>query len=186
MSLLQNADISSYFVWQQLFKQIHLALVKWKVGDNSSNIGVSFPEYNANSFKLGTKLRIFSEDERALENMNCENLLNRLSDYVYVGLVAEVPKQITNHACFRHVKMKGNKEKLARRRAKRSGKTFEQVVLDYKDFKEQHIDLPFINMVSATNGHRFKLFIEKQEKREPCKGSYSCYGLSSSTTVPLF
>lgn len=184
--LLSSADISLYFIWQKLYQQIHLALAQNKIAENSSRVGVSFPEYNADEFFLGTKLRLFAEDEQLLENMECETWLERLRDYVHVKPISPVPEKLSGYACFRHVKMKGSKEKLAKRRAKRKGETLQQALAHFADYKEQRSKLPFINMVSQTNGQYFRLFVERQDKEQSQIGQFSCYGLSHSTTVPLF
>lgn len=186
ISLLPNADIALYFIWQKLFQQTHFALAENKSEDNRSAIGVAFPGYDAVKFALGTKLRLFAENEQLLEQMQCEKWLNRLSDYVHVSSIKPVPEKVTGHACFMHIKLKGNKEKLARRRAKRKGETLQQALSYFADYEEQWSKLPFINMTSQTNGQRFRLFIEKQAMIQPQTGSFSCYGLSHTTTVPLF
>lgn len=186
MMLLPNADIGQYFTWQKLYQQIHLALAESKSEENASKIGVSFPEYNADEFRLGTKLRLFAEDEQSLKDMQCDKWLRCLRDYVQVKPIATVPENLAGYACFRHIKLKGNKEKLARRRAKRKGETFQQALSHYENFEEQRSKLPYINMTSLTNGHRFRLFIEKQTREQQRTGPFSCYGLSNTTTVPLF
>ncbi len=186
LTLLPQEDVNLYFIWQKLYQQIHLALVGNKNDDNASSIGVSFPGYDANKFSLGTKLRIFAEKEQTLEHMQCDQWLNRLSDYVHLGRIKPVPEKLAGHACFKHIKLKGNKEKLARRRAKRKGETLQQALAHFEDFEEQRSKLPYINMSSETNGQRFRLFIEKQAMEQPQTGLYSCYGLSNTTTVPLF
>ena len=56
----------------------------------------------------------------------------------------------------------------------------------FENFEEQRGKLPYINMTSQTNRQRFRLFIEKQAMEQPQIGLYSCYGLSNTTTVPLF
>jgi CRISPR-associated endonuclease Csy4 len=186
LTLLPQEDVNLYFIWQKLYQQIHIALVENKEGDNTSAIGVSFPEYNADNFFLGTKLRLFAGDEQALEQMQCEKWLNRLKDYVHIYPIKPVPEKLAGHACFKHIKLKGNKEKLARRRAKRKGETLQQALSHLENFEEQGSNLPYINMTSQTNGQRFRLFIEKQTMEQPQTGLYSCYGLSNTTTVPLF
>jgi len=186
ITLLPNADINLYFIWQKLYQQIHLALVENKTADNVSAIGVAFPEYNTDKYSFGTKLRLFSKNEKSLEQMHFEKWFNRLSDYVHLSHIKPVPEKLAGHACFKHIKLKGNKEKLARRRAKRKGESLQQSLSHFENFEEQRSNLPFINMTSLTNGHRFRLFIEKQAMEQPQRGSYSCYGLSNTTTVPLF
>ena len=167
ISLLSNTDIGVYFLWQKVYQQIHFALVENKGVDNTFAFGLGFPEYNADKFLLGTKLRLFAEKETSLEQMRCEQWLKRLSDYVRLGRIKPVPEEIKGYACFKHIKLKGNKEKLARRRAKRKGETLQQALKHFADYEEQHSKLPYINMASQTNGQRFRLFIEKQEMKQP-------------------
>jgi CRISPR-associated endonuclease Csy4 len=186
VSLISDAEITLYFIWQKLYQQIHFALAENKTDENESRIGVAFPGYDGERFLLGTKLRLFAEDEQSLKDMQCEKWLSRLCDYVHVKPIATVPEKLAEHACFRHVKMKGSKEKLARRRAKRKGETLEQALKQYENYKRRQNNLPYINVISQTNGQRFRLFIEKQTMNQPQKGAYSCYGLSNTTTVPLF
>ncbi len=184
--LLPNADIGLYFLWEKVYQQIHLALVENKCADNASAIGVAFPEYNANRYCLGNRLRLFAEDEQSLEQTQCDQWLNRLRDYVDLSRIKPVSEKVAGYACFKHIKLKGCKEKVARRRAKRKGETLEQALAHFEDFEEQRSNLPYINMSSETNGQRFLLFIEKQAVEQPQIGLYSCYGLSNTTTVPLF
>ena len=184
--LLPNVDIGVYFLWKKVYQQIHIALVEGKISDTKSAIGVAFPDYDSNKNLLGKKLRLFSKNEKLLEQLDCGKWLSRLSDYIHLSGIKHVPQKITGHVCFKQLKFKGNKEKLARRRAKRKAETFEQAMEHFENFKEQYSKLPYINMTSQTNGHRFRLFIEKLTKEQPREGLFSCYGLSSTTTVPMF
>lgn len=186
ISLLPTTDIGVFFLWQKVYQQLHLALVEYKMDKNASAIGIAFPEHEIGKHSLGVRLRLFAQDQRNLEQMQCDKWLNRLKDYVHIHPVKPVPEKVIGHACFKHKKLKGNKEKLARRRVKRKGETLEKAMAHYEGYIEQRSKLPYINMISQTNGQRFKLFIEMQEKDEPQMGSYSCYGLSNSATVPLF
>ncbi|WP_321368810.1 type I-F CRISPR-associated endoribonuclease Cas6/Csy4 [uncultured Desulfuromusa sp.] len=186
LTLLPSLEIPLHFIWQKLYQQIHLVLAENKIAENSSKVGVSFPEYNADEFLLGTKLRLFAADEQTLRALQCEKWLERLRDYVHVNGIKPVPENVTEYACFRHIKMKGSKEKLARRRAKRKKETIQQALAYFADYKEPQSKLPYINMVSQTNGQHFRLFIEKQSVAQPQSGYFSCYGLSHTVTVPLF
>lgn len=186
ISLLPAVDIGLYFLWQKIYQQIHLALVENKNPDNTSAIGVAFPEYDADHYSLGGKIRLFAENEQLLRQIQCEKWLSRLKDYVYISEIKPVPEKLTGYACFKHIKLKGNKEKQARRRAKRKGETLQQALTHFESFEHQHSKLPYINMTSQTNGQRFRLFIERRETEQPQAGFYSCYGLSRITTVPMF
>ncbi len=184
--LKPQLEIPPYFLLSNVFQQIHLALVENKVDEHSSAIGVSFPDYDSGQYLLGCKLRLFAPEKSLLEKLQCEKWLSRLRDYSKCGGIDPVLKKVMGHACFGQTKPKGSKEKLARRRAKRKGETFEQALAQYGSYGEKRCRLPYINTVSQSNGHPFRLFIEKLEKEHPKAGLFSCYGLSRNTTVPLF
>lgn len=184
--LLPQEDIDLYFIWHKIFQQIHIALADKKSAEDKSFIGAGFPEYHAETYCLGRKLRLFAPDEKLLEQMQIEKWLNRLKDYISLSPIYPVPAKLTGHVCFKSIKLKGSKNKLARRRAKRKGESLEQALAHYDGYKEQYSKLPYINMISQTNGNRFRLFIEKKEMDQPQTGLFSCYGLSNTTTVPLF
>lgn len=184
--LIPHEDIDLYFIWHKLFQQIHLALADNKTIEGKSHIGAGFPEYDAENYCLGKRLHLFAGDDTFLKKMNCEKWLNRLMDYVHIQPIKPVPKTINGYACFKHIKLKGNKEKLARRRAKRMGETLQQALVHFENYQNQHNKLPYINMISQTNGHRFRLIIEKQAMKNHQEGIFSCYGLSGTATVPLF
>ena len=65
-------------------------------------------------------------------------------------------------------------------------KPLEKALTHFEEFEEQSSKLPYINMTGETNGQCFPLFIEKQVMEQSQTGLYSCYGLSNTTTVPLF
>ncbi len=186
ISLLHRANIGLYDFWQKLYQQIHLALVENNVDKHASAIGVSFPEYDAGHYLLGTKLRLFALEKPVLEQLQCEKWLSRLKDYLQCGKISSVPEVVVSHANFRQVKPKGSKEKLARRWAKRKRESFEKALAHYDNYNERRCRLPYINMISQSNGHHFRMFIKKQEMELPREGLFSCYGLSNTTTVPLF
>jgi len=191
ITLLRDARIGLYDYWQKLFPQIHLALVENKLGENASAVGVAFPDYDADEFLLGSKLRLFAKNAQELERLQLERWLNRLSDYMRISAIQPVPEQVDGHAYFKHVKPKGSREKMARRRAKRNGESFEQAMAHFDGYQEERSRLPFIHMHSESNGHRFRLFIDKEIVEHAQDGEFNCYGLSSrnpdnQATVPWF
>lgn len=186
ITIKPQPEIPLYFLWEKVYQQIHLALVEAQGENGKVSVGISFPGYDACQFQLGCKLRLFALNMEELEKLYINKWLNRLRDYVHVKGIEPVPGKVDGHTCFKHLKLKGNKQKLARRRAKRKSETFEQALAYFDNFKEQSSRLPYINMISQTNGHRFRLFVEKLTKEQPRKGFFSCYGLSGTTTVPMF
>ena len=186
ITIKPQPEIPRYFLWEKVSQQIHLALVEIQDENNKAPVGISFPEYDACQFQLGCKMRLFAEKKEDLEKLAINKWLSRLRDYVHVKSIEPVPEKPKGYACFRQVKLKGNREKLARRRAKRKGESFEQALAHYANYEEQQSKLPYINMTSLTNGNHFRLFIEKRAVEQPKTGLFSCYGLSNTTTVPLF
>src|SRR3990167_2446824 len=104
ISLLPTADIALYFLWQKVYQQIHLALVENKSADNGSSVGVAFPDYDADKYSLGNKIRLFARDAQTLEKMCCEKWLNHLNDYVELTTIKSVPAKTVGYACFKHAK----------------------------------------------------------------------------------
>ena len=186
LSLTPDLETPLYYLWQKVFQQIHIALAENKNSDGESAIGVSFPEYDAAEFSLGTKLRLFAQSEQELKQFQCEKWLERLSDYVSIGEIRAVPEHVSGYACFSQVKPKGSRENLARRRARRTGESYEEALKHFEGYQQEISRLPFIHMQSVSNGHKFKLFIQQKITAHPIQGPYSCYGLSGRSTVPIF
>lgn len=95
ITLLPDADISLGFIWQNVFQQVHLALVDNKIAGNQSAIAVSFPEYGKSGFPLGNKLRLFAKEQAGLEKLSIEQWLSRLEGYVHIKGIKSVPNDVT-------------------------------------------------------------------------------------------
>lgn len=188
ITLLSDPETPLYFLWEKVYQQIHLALVETKNKDGQLLLGVSFPKYrNCNiTHPLGDIIRIFSDDQIELEKLNIKEWLSRLSDYVNIGGISSVPENISSFACFKRERTKGNNERLARRKAKRAGISFEEALSLYENREITIKRLPFINIKSLSNNNRFSLRIECINKEEAKSGFFDSYGLSSTSTVPIF
>lgn len=151
---------------------------------------MSFPEYRFNEEQgigfLGAKLRLFANSEDELHNLGIKKWLERLSDYIHITSIREVPiHKITGNAIFSRKQVKTNAERLARHRVKRGDIDFDEAVQRYQNIVTTS-DLPFIQLKSLTNQHPFRLFIQKENKNHAEIGSFSSYGLSVDATVPEF
>jgi CRISPR-associated endonuclease Csy4 len=190
ITLLPTDDIGHYFLWSKIYQQLHLALVELTEGQGGS-VGFSFPEYSAKQPRLGRKLRVFAVAESQLVQFNAQKWLERLSDYCHISSVRAVPEQ-TQYAVFARKQCVNNPERLARRRAKRKSETFEQALVHFAGFDGEFSSLPFVALESLSTApsveanHRFKLFIAQQLVSKPQEGSFNCYGLSQSATIPWF
>ncbi|XID74143.1 type I-F CRISPR-associated endoribonuclease Cas6/Csy4 [Alkanindiges sp. WGS2144] len=190
LTLLPQEDAPTYFLWSKLYQQLHLALAEIKNADDKVSIGVSFPQYQFNPEKkigfLGTKLRLFSQTENELDQLNIKKWLERLTDYVHITSIRPVPEEkITGYACFKRKQPKTNAERLARHRVKRGDIDFDEALSRYQNVVTTS-DLPFIQLKSLTSAQPFKLFIEKQPAEQSASQVFSTYGLSSESSVPEF
>ena len=190
ITLLPDAEANLGFLWQKIFCLVHSAIVENQhAGD--SNVALSFPEYDNSVFPLGNKLRVMAISENALQQLELQQRLNRLSDYCRCTSLKTVP-EVKQFVRFERKQFASNMERIARRRAKRKGETFEEAMFHLKDATEEVSKLPFINVGSSStqmvDGQkcRFKLFIKRVFTDKPLDGQFSTYGLSKEATVPWF
>lgn len=188
IKLYADADITLGFIWKKLYAQMHLALVEIRDENNLVPIGFSFPNYKQEKFPLSNKLRVLANSKEELASLDLNRWLARLMDYLELSEVKEVPSNIKKFATFRRKQFKTNKERLARRQAKRKGISFEEALKNYEDFEEDKnkTKLPYVNIKSLSSDREMKIFIEKIEVEEERKGKFSTYGLSRNSTIPIF
>ena len=198
ITLIDQAEISPYFIWSKLYTQLHIALAESKDIDNQVNIGVSFPQYifeekikgEKAKVNLGKKLRIFAQNEVDLKKIDLKTWLDRLTDYVHMTSIREVPENVKGYAIYKRKQVKTNAQRLARHRVKRGDIGFDEALARYSNVLTT-TDLPYIQMLSLSTSDeqdkkRFKLFIEKQSAQQSATHVFSTYGLSSESSVPEF
>ncbi len=186
ITLLPSADIGHHFLWEKVFDQIHLGLVKMQDLGGKVPVGIALPEYNAEQNQLGYKLRLFAERESDLLDLDASGWSNRFSDYVHITRIREVPSNIKSYASFARQRPKSNIERLARRKAKREGIPYEEALKLLASLSEKRIKTPFINVQSRSSENRFPLFIIKIKKDQAANKGFNCYGLSQDSAVPDF
>ena len=198
ITLIDQAEISSYFIWSKLYTQLHIALAKIKDTNDKVNIGVSFPQYifeekiedKKAKINVGKKLRLFAPNEADLKKLDLKKWLDRLTDYVHITSIREVPENVKGYAIYKRKQVKTNAERLARHRVKRGDIGFDEALARYSNVVTT-TDLPYIQMLSLSTSDeqdkkRFKLFIEKQSIEQSKSQVFSTYGLSSESSVPEF
>ena len=224
ITLLPNPEVGVHFLWSKVFQQIHLGLVEMQDDQGRVPIGVSFPDYVLGGRSqlpashdtrtslciekysvLGCKLRLFAEHESTLGQFNASHWLARLSDNVHCTSIRPVPGSLKGYAIYQRQQPKTNKERLARRYAKRHNLDFLtalHAVVDlstraesgteyktqfcYNDLPKQRITTPFIRLHSLTSQQTFCLWVKKTQVSEAVSGCFSTYGLSAQVTVPEF
>lgn len=206
ITLLPNSEISLAFLWTKVYTQLHLAFVSQKDTPHGGSFAVSFPEYAEGKQKgLGHKVRVFAETEDALQTLDLDKALERLLDYVHLTPIHEIPmRRLKGYAIYSRQHAPHSREQVARRFSKRHGLPIEQVASrlakkplqserlvakereDGEKFKKSIRDLPYIQMQSLTNRHKYNLFIHKQPTSSASASPFSFYGLSPEAAVPEF
>jgi CRISPR-associated endonuclease Csy4 len=181
LKVRENPEISPQVILNMLFEKVHLVLVEQARED----IGLSFPDVKKGQKNLGKILRLHGEKE-ALESVISHQTMKRMTDYVDIGRVRQVPDN-TSYCIVSRVQAKSNVERLRRRSVKNLGITEEEARRRIPDSKAKMLDLPFITLNSKSTGQRFRLYISHEEVNEvgESKG-FSTYGLSSVSSVPWF
>ncbi len=206
ITLLPDVDISLGFLWQNVFQQVHIALVEHKVDANQSSVAVGFPDYLRAKFPLGGKLRLFAKEQASLEKLAIHQWLNRFEDYAHIKGIKPVPSDVSYVSFVRkQVKSPERIERAMQQKAAlwaaKSGKPLAECLTDLAKSKPTgQCDLPFIFLHSQQTKQRspdknskFPLFIERYRQSTPVDGQFDCYGLSrkvngiaSLGTVPNF
>lgn len=192
VTLLPGVEIPLYFIWSNVYRQLHLAFVEVKDEKETIPYGVSFPQYQSEKKDsgLGEKIRIFARSEAELDKLGVKRWLQRLTDYVHITGIREVPEKKLGYAVYRRVHQENGPEQQAKRFLLRHNDeivTYEDVVNKFAAHqKNKRNYLPYIRQKSMTNNNAFRLYIEKRQCDQEVTGNFGTYGLSDSSTVPEF
>ena len=154
------------------------------------SIGISFPDYHydkkGKSSKLGLKLRVFAPSQKALEMLNLDKWLERLTDYVHVKGIKAVPiDKATSHVSVHRYRFKPVDVQAQTLAEKLSISYDEAMVIVAK--RKPEMALPYIQMRSETNQSHYLLKILQQPRGEAKAGRFTVYGMngmSDQVTVP--
>lgn len=191
ITLIPDPDIAPYFIWGKLFTQLHIALAEMKNEHDIDSIGVSFPDYhyddkNEQSSKLGLKLRVFAPNQKDLETLNLNDWLARLTDYVHIKGIKDVPiDKIIGYVSVHRYRFKPI-EVQAQTLADKLKVSYEEAMITVAKRKNE-MALPYIQMRSQTNNSNYRLRILQQPCDEAKAGSFNVYGIngmSDNITVP--
>lgn len=190
LSLIADESVTPNFVMSKVMDVLHLCFVNLQKELGHNPVGLSFPEYRYDAEgkgetngTLGTKIRLYAQDEAHLTALNLKQQLRRFEDYVHVRAVREDQAKF-GFACFKRVQFRSSVERLARRRMEFAGESLEQAKQHFHDFTEQTTDLPFVHLHSQSSEQAFRLFIAKQKVEAPTLWQFSSYGLSATVGVP--
>ena len=189
---LIDGDKRLYEIWSDVFNQIHIALVDIKNKHNIESIGVSFPSYryeekNGQTFAmLGNKLRVFAPSQKALDTLNLDKWLERLTDYVHIKGIKEVPTDKTiTHVSVHRYRFKPIDVQMKSLAKKMEISDDEAIAIVAK--RKAELKLPFIRMYSESNKTHYPLQVLQQPSEEQVTGRFNVYGMNGMTghvTVP--
>ena len=178
--LRRDPEFSAQHLLAALYAKLHRALVQLK----SDNIGVSFPALNSGP-RLGEQLRLFGP-VAALDKLVSQDWLTGMRDHVTVGNLVPVPT-LVQHRPLRRVQAKSSPERLRRRQMKRHGLTEAQARAQIPDSVVERLDLPFVQLTSASTGQPFRLYLRLGPPQSAMTtGHFNAYGLSATATTPCF
>lgn len=158
----------------------------------SPHFAIAFPHYNETKRHLGRKIRVFSNDQKALKALNFYNSLGSLAEKVKVYSVNHVPDGVTEYANYFRVRVKNNKERLARRKAKRENSSFSEAVKALGDFEPRRTKSPYLEIKSSSNKQYFRMPIGCRYLSAAEALSYlenkamSSYGFGVDVFLPVF
>ena len=186
VTLLPGINIGLPFLWEKIFKKVHLAIVEKLDGEGNSKVGISFPEYSYGKKTLGSKLRFFSREMESLKELAIPKCLRPFMDYVHITSVRPVPRKTLGYSFYKRERTKSSLTRIARRKAKREGITEKLALSRLDGFKERFSKAPYINLQSHETKQRFKLFILKEKTDSLVGHAFSSYGFGIGSSVPEF
>lgn len=187
ITLLPDAEVTENHIWEKVYQQLHLAIADSMQEGEKGKIGVSFPDYTVDeAVKLGSRLRVFADTEAELQHLDMKKWLVRYMDYVHIKQIRIVPeKKVSGYAIYRRYHQEANPFQKARRYARRHDITYEEAVKLFPGYEPER-DLPYVQLRSETNQHKYRLYIERIFHKEPVSVGFGSYGLDSRSTVPDF
>ncbi|MFT3718988.1 type I-F CRISPR-associated endoribonuclease Cas6/Csy4 [Pseudorhodoferax sp.] len=182
LRLLADAETAPSVLMNALFGRLHGVLAA-HAGGADAGIGVSFPRVDGR--RLGDVLRLHGP-QPALAPFHAGAWLVALRDHVAVEAVRPVPSD-ARHRVVRRVQAKSGAARLRRRLMRRHGIDEAEALQRIPDSVEQRLDLPYLQLRSASTGQHFRLFVEHGAiGTVPRAGTFNAYGLSDHATVPWF
>lgn len=172
-----DAEMCENLLLNKVYTKFHKRLMDL----NSSEIGISFPEY---SLKLGVTIRVHG-NEKHLKEFQSDNWLGGLKGYCNTSEIHTIPDHVKHRTISRK---QANMTSAKLRRLIKRGNIEQNEIKKYKaEMFKRGIDNPFLELESSSNGHRHRRYIQFGEiKKVPTAGRFDFFGLSKSATVPWF
>ena len=164
-----------------LYAKLHRALGAL----GATHIGVSFPDVDTRAPALGKRLRLHGLRDELTALMQVD-WLTGMRDHAIVGMPVPVPAGAA-HRHLRRVQAKSSPARLRRRLMRRHDIDEATALQRIPDKAVELLQLPFIQLASASTGQTFRIFIAHEAiQQQAVRGDFNTYGLSPRGTVPWF
>ncbi len=181
LQLLPDPEFPANMLMNALFAKLHRGLVS----SGEGRVGISFPDIEQKGIGLGARLRLHGT-AADLEQLMSANWLQGMRDHLSCSPLSSVPANAA-YRVVRRVQAKSSPERERRRLIARKGVSAEAAVLAIPDSAAEMLRLPYVLLTSQSTQQQFRLFVEHlPEQKEPVRGAFGAYGLSSTATVPWF
>lgn len=172
-----DAELRENVLLNKVYTKLHKELCDLQ----STDIGVSFPEYK---LKLGCVIRVHAAEKR-LEALQRGGWLGGLIGYCAISQAQSIPSQVQYRTVSR-IQSTMSPAKLKRLISR--GSIQQSEIKQYKaKMFQKGLDNPYLELESGSNGHlhrRYIVFGELMDK--PMPGEFDQFGLSKTATIPWF
>lgn len=176
-----DEEFPAHLLMSALYTKLHRALVKL----GTSHIGVSFPDVDNRLIAIGSRLRLHGQRNDLIALMQID-WLTGIRDHANVGAPTPVPAN-AQHRQLRRVQAKSSPARLRRRLMRRHDIDEATAVQRIPDGAAEFLQLPFVQVASASTGQTFGIFIAHGDVLlNSVPGDFNTYGLSQRATVPWF
>ncbi len=177
IKIMPDEEVPIYFIRNKIFSKLHKVLCILK----STEIGVSFPHFKV---RLGDVIRIHGSETRLTE-LQSTNWLDGLASYCTISSVQAIPEDVTHRIISRK---QANMSEAKLRRLIKRGSISEDKVKGYKaKMFQQGFDNPYLELESASNGHKHRRYLVIGEPSESISlGEFDFFGLSKTASIPWF
>ena len=175
--LQANAGIGGNELMAVLFYKVHV----WLAWQAQGRIGLSFPEMSKTP---GALLRVHGS-QADLAVFALGDWRKTLLLWMVQSPVQPVPAH-AQHCAVARVQRK-SAHNMRQRAMRRDGLTLEQAMARIPDAASEPLELPFLDIPSASTGQRVRFSIRQQVVADAVFGEFTAYGMGKSgTTVPWF
>ena len=177
IQLIPDPEVPAPVLMNAVFSKLHKVLCDLEC----KSIGVGFPRAGVT---LCDVLRLFGGYE-SLVLLQQTGWLGAMADYSRIAAILPVPERVKHRTVSR--KQRTMSESKLKRLLKRGSITEAEAKAYRAKMFTKGLDNPYVELVSASNGHRHRRYIEFGELQDsPVEGEFDNFGLSKTATVPWF